>query len=138
MKRAGYIGNDQLDLEALNDHLGIHVIIELYNCKQLIENTQELEKGFRKVATESGATIVNSNFHTFSPYGVSGVVVIQESHFTIHTWPEHNYAAIDIFSCTNKLSIKSAVNGLIDLLNPQKYNVKFIPRGNRNSLAGDE
>ena len=49
-------------------------------------------------AQKSGATIINSSFHTFEPQGVSGVVIIAESHFTIHAWPEHDYAAVDIFT----------------------------------------
>lgn len=50
-------------------------------------------------AEEAGATIINSTFHHFSPYGVSGVVVIQESHLAIHTWPEYGYASVDLFTC---------------------------------------
>lgn len=52
-----------------------------------------------KAAHESGATIISSTFHHFSPFGVSGVVVIQESHLAIHTWPEYRYAAVDLFTC---------------------------------------
>ena len=57
-----------------------------------------------EAALACGATIVQKNFHHFSPYGVSGVVVIAESHVTVHTWPEHGYAAVDIFSCNLDLN----------------------------------
>lgn len=50
-----------------------------------------------------GGTIVRSVFHQFSPWGVTGVVVITESHVTVHTWPEHGYAAVDVFSCSPRL-----------------------------------
>ncbi len=50
-------------------------------------------------AEEAGATVINSTFHHFSPIGVSGVVVIEESHLAIHSWPEFGYAAIDVFTC---------------------------------------
>ena len=52
-----------------------------------------------QAAELAGATIVSSNFHHFSPHGVSGVVIIAESHLTIHTWPEYGYAAVDLFTC---------------------------------------
>jgi len=50
-------------------------------------------------AKESGATILGESFHQFSPQGVSGVIIIAESHLTVHTWPEHGYAGADIFTC---------------------------------------
>jgi spermidine synthase len=58
-----------------------------------------IENAMVKAAKEAGATIINSTFHHFSPFGVSGVVVIEESHLAVHTWPEYNYAAVDLFTC---------------------------------------
>ena len=55
-------------------------------------------------AEEAGATIINSTFHHFSPYGVSGVVVVQESHLAIHTWPEYGYASVYLFTCGNTVN----------------------------------
>ncbi len=80
--------------------LGTHLIVELFDCNEFaINDSQRVEEILLTAAELSGATIVKPFFHTFSPYGVSGVIVIAESHFTIHTWPEHGYAAVDIFTC---------------------------------------
>ncbi|TXB70169.1 adenosylmethionine decarboxylase [Phaeodactylibacter luteus] len=80
--------------------LGQHVLLELSQCPPgLLSDTGRLEEAMQEAAERMGATIVSSHFHKFSPYGASGVVIIQESHLTLHTWPEHGYAAVDIFTC---------------------------------------
>ena len=80
--------------------LGRHIIVELYDCTpNLLNDVVHIEKSMEVAATKAGATIINSTFHHFSPYGVSGVVVIQESHLAIHTWPEYGYASVDLFTC---------------------------------------
>lgn len=58
-----------------------------------------IEESMLAATKEANATIISHNFHKFSPYGVSGMVVIAESHVAIHSWPEYNYAAVDIFTC---------------------------------------
>jgi len=81
-------------------NLGRHVLAELYNCDSNVLNNVELIEQFMvEAAVECGATVVEKNFHMFSPYGVSGVVIISESHLAIHTWPEFGYAAVDLFTC---------------------------------------
>jgi len=80
--------------------LGRHVIVELYDCTpSLLDDVTYVQNAMQKAAQQAGATIINLTFHHFSPYGVSGVVVIQESHLAIHTWPEWGFAAIDLFTC---------------------------------------
>ncbi|AJC74545.1 S-adenosylmethionine decarboxylase [Pseudothermotoga hypogea DSM 11164 = NBRC 106472] len=80
--------------------LGRHLIAEFYDCDpQAIDDVEFVEEKMKNAAIIAGATIVGSSFHRFLPYGVSGVVVISESHLTIHTWPEYRYAAIDLFTC---------------------------------------
>ena len=80
--------------------LGRQILVEFYGCDRDVLNDEPL---IREILLEgvrrSNATIVSDTFHTFSPHGVSGVVVIAESHVAIHTWPEHGYAAVDIFTC---------------------------------------
>lgn len=74
--------------------------MEYYDCTpELLNDVVGIEKSMENAAEEAGATIINSTFHHFSPYGVSGVVVIQESHLAIHTWPEYGYASVDLFTC---------------------------------------
>jgi len=80
--------------------LGRHIIVEYYDCTpEILNDVVKIEKSMEAAAEEAGATIINSTFHHFSPYGVSGVVVIQESHLAIHTWPEFGYASVDLFTC---------------------------------------
>ena len=80
--------------------LGVHILAEYYSCdKELLKDTSLIEELMNNAAEIAGATVVTSAFHTFNPYGVSGVVVIAESHLSIHTWPEYGYAAVDIFTC---------------------------------------
>lgn len=79
---------------------GRHVLAELTGCPAaLLNDAAALENCLRECAIAGGATVVSSHFHRFAPQGVSGVIVIAESHITIHTWPEHGYAAIDVFTC---------------------------------------
>ncbi|MEI6430827.1 MAG: adenosylmethionine decarboxylase [bacterium] len=86
------------------DALGKHILAEFYDCDHSRINDEKfIEKLFLRVAEEAGATIVNWIFHKFSPQGVSGVVVIAESHLTVHTWPEHGYCAVDIFTCGERI-----------------------------------
>src|SRR5690625_2794936 len=83
--------------------LGRQILVEFYDCDRDVLNS---EQRIREILLEgvrlSRATIVSDTFHTFSPHGVSGAVVIAESHVAIHTWPEYGYAAVDIFTCGDK------------------------------------
>jgi S-adenosylmethionine decarboxylase len=80
--------------------LGKHLLEELFGCDGGILNDREaIARIMNEAALASGATVVESVFHLFNPHGISGVVVIAESHFAIHTWPEFRYAAVDIFTC---------------------------------------
>lgn len=78
---------------------GNHVLVELWDAVNL-DDPKLIDEALLQGARDAGATVLHSHFHHFSPYsGVSGVVVLAESHISIHTWPEKNYAAIDIFMC---------------------------------------
>ncbi len=80
--------------------LGNHILVEFSNCNaQVLNDATIVENAMIHAAKIAGATVINSTFHHFSPWGISGVVVIQESHLAIHTWPEYKYAAVDLFTC---------------------------------------
>ena len=82
------------------DALGTHLIIELSGCDQrILGDVEQIRGAMVMAAVEAGATIVGQSFHKFSPGGVTGIVALAESHLSIHTWPEHGYAAADIFTC---------------------------------------
>lgn len=80
-----------------------------------------------------GANIVESFFHRFSPHGVSGVVIISESHATIHTWPEHGYAAIDIFFCRRMEKLEDGINHLKMRFRSQQFHVQTVERNGRSN-----
>jgi S-adenosylmethionine decarboxylase len=78
---------------------GMHLLVDLWGASRLDEPAH-IDAALCTAAVAAGATILHSHFHHFSPNGgVSGVVVLAESHISIHTWPERDYAAIDIFMC---------------------------------------
>ncbi|OGH56625.1 MAG: S-adenosylmethionine decarboxylase proenzyme [Candidatus Lindowbacteria bacterium RIFCSPLOWO2_12_FULL_62_27] len=110
--------------------LGKHLLVELYDCDpKLLNNTSTVEREMQRAARAAKATIVRSTFHTFSPWGVSGVVLIAESHLTIHTWPEHNYAAIDIFTCGGSVEPYTAYQVLKDAFRSKNSSVIELKRG---------
>jgi S-adenosylmethionine decarboxylase proenzyme len=79
---------------------GQHVLAEYHGCDPAtLDDQRRLEEFLHHAAQAAGATVVSSSFHRFSPHGVTGVVVLEESHMSIHTWPERGYAAVDFFTC---------------------------------------
>jgi spermidine synthase len=116
--------------------LGRHLLIEYRACdEKRLNKVVEMEKCMRKAAEVMQATIIHSSFHHFSPYGVSGVVVIQESHLTIHTWPEYQYAAVDFFTCGPLAQPENAVAFLKKELQAENFEVREIPRGILNEIG---
>ncbi len=90
--------------------LGRHMTVEFYDCNtRILADAGKVEQVFLDAARKSGATVIGSNFHVFQPQGVSGVVVISESHFAIHAWPEHDFAAVDLFTCGDKVDFDIAI-----------------------------
>jgi S-adenosylmethionine decarboxylase proenzyme len=80
--------------------LGRQILVEFYDCDaEILNDVERVEHVMLQATRASKANIISHNFHKFSPHGVSGVVVIAESHVAIHSWPEYNYAAVDIFTC---------------------------------------
>jgi S-adenosylmethionine decarboxylase len=80
--------------------LGTHIIVELSDCNPaILSDVEQVQKILVQAAREAKAEVLQTTFHRFNPQGVSGVVVIAESHLSIHTWPEYGYAAMDIYTC---------------------------------------
>jgi len=114
----------------MTNFLGQHWLIEGYHCDaKLLSDPVAMEIILQQTAEIMGATIVTSIFHHFSPLGVSGVVVIQESHLTIHTWPEYGYAAVDIFTC-GEIDMQAGVAHLQKALAASELKIVKMKRGN--------
>jgi S-adenosylmethionine decarboxylase proenzyme len=117
--------------------LGRQIVVEYYGCNPVALNDVPLiERAMREAAVASGATIVQTAFHLFNPYGVSGVVVIAESHLTIHTWPEYGYAAVDLFTCGDEVNPDVAFEHLRVALEADSCHAFEMKRGLLN-LRGD-
>jgi len=108
----------------MNQELGKHYLVELINCDpEKLKYVESVEDIFISAAEKSNATILKHYFKQFDPVGVSGIMLIAESHFSIHTWPDHNYAAFDIFSC-GKIEAKINIELKFDLFH--KRNVSGL------------
>ncbi len=110
--------------------LGKHVIAEFYGCDhELINNHEYVETVLLEACEVSGATVVAPVFHKFNPHGVSGCVVISESHFTIHTWPEYGYAAVDVFTCGDLIDNDKALHHMKEKFQAESISVVEMKRG---------
>ena len=116
--------------------LGYHYFFEFYDCPfQKLSKVKPIREAMLEAAEKSGASIVNDVFHQFSPHGVSGVVVIKESHLSIHTWPEHGYAAVDFFTCSLSTQPKNAMQHLAVKLGSARSEMKFFERGTTQPIC---
>ncbi len=110
--------------------LGRHILADFFNCdREILNDSGKIEILMKKAALACGATIVSSVFHTFNPHGVSGVVVIAESHLAIHTWPEYGYAAVDVFTCGNLVDLNTAIQSVQNSVRADKMESKEFIRG---------
>jgi len=112
------------------EQLGRHILVEFYNCdKEILNDHGLIEEYMKNAAIEAKATIVQSAFHMFNPWGVSGAVIIQESHLTIHTWPEYGYAAVDLFTCGATVDPWVAFDYIKKTLKSDKTETTEVVRG---------
>jgi S-adenosylmethionine decarboxylase len=110
--------------------LGRHLLLELQDCnREALDDTDMIRDVMLKAAIDCGAVVLGSQFHHFNPQGVSGVVVIAESHISIHTWPEYGYAAVDVFTCGTAVNPQIAAEVLIEKLAAKNHSQTEIARG---------
>ncbi len=110
--------------------LGRHILAEIYGCDfDILNNIELVEKIMVNAALEAGAEVRETVFHKFSPQGISGVVVISESHLAIHTWPELGYAAVDVFTCGDRVDPWQACNYLAQYFKAQDIKANEQQRG---------
>jgi len=115
--------------------LGRHVLVEFFKCSpEVLNDVSTIENSMVSAAVEAGATVINSTFHHFSPFGVSGVVVIQESHLAVHTWPEYGYAAVDLFTCGDTVDPWISYRYLLQAFQASHGSSMEILRGQRGLL----
>ena len=116
--------------------LGRHILVDLYECApDLLNNVDHIARSMKTAAQAAGATIVDSTFHRFSPHGVSGVLAIKESHLAIHTWPEHGFAAVDLFTCGEGIDPWRAYEVLKEVLGAAHATAVEMHRGQPDMMA---
>ena len=110
--------------------LGRHILAEIYGCDaEILNNKDFIEKIMIDSAIKAGAEVREVAFHEFKPQGISGVVIISESHLTIHTWPELGYAAVDVFTCGSKINPWDACNYMTEKFNAKNMTATEVKRG---------
>lgn len=110
-------------------NLGTHYLAEFFNCdRSKIDDMAFIERVMIEATELSGGRMIKPFFHQFSPQGISGVIVIAESHFAIHTWPEHGYAAVDLFSCSD-FDFKTAMRHIGKNIDARFHSVALVRRG---------
>lgn len=114
----------------MNNTLGRHILCEVYGCDPgVLDDVKTIEGIMVNAALQAGAEVREVAFHKFSPQGVSGVVVISESHLSVHTWPEYGYAAVDVFTCGEKVDPNVACEYIRDKFRAQKMVASLVKRG---------
>lgn len=117
--------------------LGSHILVEFFDCdSETLEQEKSVGEAMLASARAAECTVVTHDFHEFKPYGVSGAVIIQESHFTIHTWPEHRYAAVDLFYCGGTIYIERAIEVLRDKFGAKRMKFLVVRRGMQSEVEG--
>ena len=110
--------------------LGVHILLDMWGVDASdLDDADTLAERLLQASADGGAHIVESSFHRFEPQGVSGVVILAESHVALHTWPEHGFAAVDIFTCGRAEVAEGICSALIAGLRPLRHEVRRLDRG---------
>lgn len=109
--------------------LGRHWLVDFKRCASMPSEPAVLEEIMVSAAKKSGATVVQSCFHRFAPHGLSGVVIIAESHLAAHTWPEYDSICIDLFSCSETIDAKIAIDFIADQVQAGEIQTQVVNRG---------
>jgi S-adenosylmethionine decarboxylase len=118
----------------MSDVLGHHFLIEMYECDaQLLNDVAEIQAQMLNVAKSCKMTIIQHYFHPFTPHGISGFIVIAESHLAIHTWPEYGYAAVDLFTCGRTDMLEGCLQKLRENFRCQRISTVKVLRGNKDA-----
>ena len=118
---------------------GITCLLELYDCPpDILDNQNEINDAIREAVKYANATLLQQVSHKFSPQGVTALGILAESHISIHTWPEHGYAAIDIFTCGDRAMPERACTYLAETLSAKHHTIKRVERGTDLDVASAE
>ncbi|HII66892.1 MULTISPECIES: adenosylmethionine decarboxylase [Thermococcus] len=112
------------------DTIGYHYVVEASGCDpEVLKDPNRIREIFMNAAKTGNMEIKASYFFRFSPTGVSGVVIVAESHISVHTWPEEGYAALDVYTCGEKADPEKAVDYILEKFRAQYAHVSEVKRG---------
>lgn len=109
---------------------GVQILADLFDCDPCLLNDRTLiDAALSAAARAAGAAIVKQDVHAFDPHGITGVAILAESHLAIHTWPEHGYATLDIFTCGETARPDQAIDVVANILAARKVTRCSLKRG---------
>ncbi len=115
-----------------------HLLLELYKCdSEKINDEPFLRCTLNRAAKLAKATVLNLISNKFEPQGVTAIALLAESHISIHTWPESNYSAVDIFTCGQNMLPELASKYLIDTLSAEEHYLRIIERNPPGTVGKD-
>ena len=115
---------------------GDHYLVDFHRCNpDLISTVKTVRDVLMEAAVKSESTIIDDRFHQFEPYGASGVIIIAESHFSIHTWPERAFAAVDIFTSGTRMKPQLAIDIMKAGYSAEDVDVIKVTRGHMKGLS---
>jgi S-adenosylmethionine decarboxylase len=110
--------------------VGTHYILELHGCScDVLNDPHFVTDAVKQASHHAGATLLNLSHHKFEPHGVTAVGLLAESHLSIHTWPEHGYAAVDVFTCGETTDPRKACEYLVKRFAAREHRLLVVPRG---------
>lgn len=109
-------------------HIGKHIIADFWGC-EYEGSAKDFENLLLEAAKVSNASVLDTIFHQFKPNGATALLLLAESHISIHTWPEHGYIAVDVFTCGTKMKPQLAIDYLKNKLKPERSEIQTIDRG---------
>lgn len=123
---------DRLDSKRRRTPLARHQVVDYLDCseRQRLDDPDALRRALLEAAERIGATVVGQRFHQFAPQGVTGVIMLAESHLAVHTWPEEAYAAVDLFTC-GRLDPAPGIDYLARFFGAGRVDHRSLDRGPR-------
>lgn len=110
--------------------LGLHILADLYGVNpDLIDKVEDIRHLLESAVKVAGLTKISSHYYQFQPHGATGVVLLAESHISIHTWPEHGLATVDVYTCGDPLKAYRSMEYIVSVLEPTRVDKQVFERG---------
>ena len=104
------------------------LLVDTYGCEADLDDAEFLKKTLEKASEAIGAKVVREVIHRFSPVGVTVILILAETHISVHTWPEHSYAAVDVFVCGEGKDPYRAWDVIREAMGPESFDIREITR----------